>query len=72
VVRAQVRPQKMDFWVRYPDYLAHELMVEFEKTPDEPQLLTLAGQILDSEEPDLRRLPMLRHRFDAFDQPNEP
>jgi hypothetical protein len=67
VVRSQVRLQKLDFWVRYPDYLAHELMVEFEKTPDEPHLLTLAGEILDSEEPDLRRLPMLRHRFGAFE-----
>ena len=68
VVRAQVRLQKLDFWVRYPDYLAHELMVEFEKAPDEPRLLELAAEILDSEEPDLRRLPMLRYRFGAFEQ----
>jgi hypothetical protein len=67
VVRGQLRLQKLDFWVRYPDYLANELMNEYEKTPDEPYLLVLAGDILDSDEPDLRRLPMLRHRFGAFE-----
>ncbi|WP_198958192.1 MULTISPECIES: hypothetical protein [Amycolatopsis] len=67
VVRGQLRLQKLDFWVRYPDYLANELMNEYEKAPDEPYLLVLAGEILDSEEPDLRRLPMLRHRFGAFE-----
>ncbi|MEV0082874.1 hypothetical protein [Saccharopolyspora sp. NPDC050642] len=68
VVRGQLRLQKLDFWVRYPDYLANELMNEYEKAPDEPYLLVLAGDILDSEEPDLRRLPMLRHRFGAFER----
>ncbi|MFT7835711.1 hypothetical protein Q5530_06145 [Saccharothrix sp. BKS2] len=67
VVRTQVKLQKLDFWVRYPDYLANELLTEFEKSPDEPHLLTLAAGILDSDEPDLRRLPMLRHRFGAFE-----
>lgn len=28
VVHTQVRLQKLDFWVRYPDYLAFELMME--------------------------------------------
>ncbi|PJF01985.1 hypothetical protein CUT44_00750 [Streptomyces carminius] len=68
MVRAQVRLQKLDFWVRYPDYLAYELMMEYEKAPDEPALLDLAEDILSSEEPDLRRFPMLRHRFGAFEE----
>ncbi|MGW6360909.1 hypothetical protein ACWFR5_38515 [Streptomyces sp. NPDC055092] len=68
VVRAQVRLQKLDFWVRYPDYLAYELMTEYEKAPDEPGLLDLADEILSSQEPDLRRFPMLRHRFGAFEE----
>lgn len=67
VVHTQVRLQKLDFWVRYPDYLAHELMIEFENAPDERALLTMAKSILNSDEPDLRRLPMLRHRFGAFE-----
>ncbi|MET7549740.1 hypothetical protein ABZS94_28935 [Streptomyces sp. NPDC005500] len=68
VVRAQVRLQKLDFWVRYPDYLAYELMTEYEKAPDELALLDLAENILSSQEPDLRRFPMLRHRFGAFEE----
>lgn len=67
VVRSQVRLQKLDFWLRYPDYLADELMTSFEEYPDDEGLLRLAGEILDSEEPDLRRLPMLRGRFGAFE-----
>lgn len=68
VVRTQVRVQKLDFWLRYPDYLADELLNEFDQYPDDLGLVRLAGEILDSEEPDLRRLPMLRGRFGAFEE----
>ncbi|MEV4800412.1 hypothetical protein AB0K18_10385 [Nonomuraea sp. NPDC049421] len=68
IVHTQVRLQKLDFWVRNPDYLAYELMTEYTKAPEEKALLELAGQILDSEEPDLRRYPMLRHHYGAFEQ----
>lgn len=68
VVHTQVRLQKLDFWVRYPDYLAYELMNEYEAAPEEPGLLELASTILESEEPDLRRFPMLRHKFGAFEE----
>ncbi len=68
VVRTQVRLQKLDFWVRYPDYLAFELMNEYERAPDEPHLLDMAADILNSEEPDLRRFPMLRYKFGAFQE----
>jgi hypothetical protein len=68
VVHTQVRLQKLDFWVRYPDYLAYELMNEYESTPDETGLLDLASTILESEEPDIRRFPMLRHKFGAFEE----
>ncbi|MFG3207334.1 hypothetical protein [Streptomyces sp. NPDC048192] len=68
VVHTQVRLQKLDFWVRYPDYLAFELMNEYEAAPDERGLLSLASDILGSEEPDLRRFPMLRHKFGAFEE----
>ncbi|MDV6212666.1 hypothetical protein R3Q08_30865 [Rhodococcus erythropolis] len=63
-----MRLQKLDFWVRYPDYLAFELMNEYEKAPDEPELLNLAAGILNSDEPDLRRFPMLRYKFGAFQE----
>jgi hypothetical protein len=68
VVRTQVRLQKLDFWVRYPDYLANELLNEYQQYPDSPGLIDEAEQILSSREPDLRRFPMLRGRFGAFEQ----
>jgi hypothetical protein len=68
VVHTQVRLQKLDFWVRYPDYLANELLNEYEAHPDSPGLVDQAEQILSSQEPDLRRFPMLRYRFGAFEQ----
>lgn len=66
VLRTTVRLQKLDFWLRYPDYLALELLNDFEVSREEP-LLDLAGSILDSEEPEVRRYPMLRHRFGAWE-----
>ncbi|MEV4124192.1 hypothetical protein [Nocardia sp. NPDC049707] len=68
VVHTQVRLQKLDFWVRNPDYLAYELMNEYEAAPDVPRLLALAAEILESEEPDLRRFPMLRYKYGAFEE----
>lgn len=67
VVRTQVRLQKLDFWVRNPDYLANELLNDYENGDNDPALLRLAGEILDSEEPELRRYPMLRYLFGAYE-----
>lgn len=65
VVRGQVQLQKLDFWLRNPDYLADELLNDYE-TSRESALLDYAGEILDSEEPEVRRYPMLRNRFGAY------
>jgi hypothetical protein len=67
VVRTQVRLQKLDFWVRNPDYLANELLNDFENGDRDAALLAMAGEILDSEEPELRRYPMLRYLFGAYE-----
>lgn len=67
VVRTQVRLQKLDFWVRNPDYLANELLNDYEEQDQDPSLLQMAGEILDSEEPELRRYPMLRYLFGAYE-----
>jgi hypothetical protein len=67
VVRTQVRLQKLDFWVRNPDYLANELLNDYENGDNDPALLQMAGEILDSEEPELRRYPMLRYLFGAYE-----
>ena len=67
VVRTQVRLQKLDFWVRNPDYLANELLNDYEDGDQDTTLLQMAGEILDSEEPELRRYPMLRYLFGAYE-----
>jgi hypothetical protein len=67
VVRTQLRLQKLDFWVRNPDYLANELLNDYEDRDQDPALLQIAGEILDSEEPELRRYPMLRYLFGAYE-----
>ncbi|SCL27149.1 hypothetical protein GA0074694_4726 [Micromonospora inyonensis] len=68
VVYTQVRLQKLDFWVRNPDYLANELLNDYEADPESPGLVDEAARILAGQEPDLRRFPMLRHRFGAFEE----
>ena len=66
VLRSQSRLQALDFWMRNPDYLANELLTEFEAS-GERDLLTIAQRIFDDREPDLRRLPMVRYLFGAFE-----
>lgn len=66
VLSGEARLQKLDFWLRYPDYLADELLNDYE-TSAERFLLDLAGLILDSEEPELRSIPMLRYKFGAYE-----
>ncbi|MFE1836518.1 hypothetical protein [Streptomyces sviceus] len=66
VMRTQVKLQKLDFWLRNPDYLANELLTAYE-SDREAALLDIAGRILDSEEPEVRRYPMLRHHFGAYE-----
>jgi hypothetical protein len=66
VLRTQVLLQKLDFWLRNPDYLANELLTRYEHDGD-PQDLDLAEQILASDEPEVRRYPMLRYLFGAYE-----
>jgi hypothetical protein len=66
VLRSQMKLQALDFWMRNPDYLADELLSEFEKTGNK-EFLKTAADILDSSEPELRRFPMIRYLFGAFE-----
>lgn len=66
VLRAEGRLQKLDFWLRNPDYLADELLNDYERER-EPINLELAGVILDSDEPEICSIPMLRYLFGAFE-----
>ncbi len=67
VLETQVKLQKIDFWVRNPDFLAATLLKDYE-TSREPYLLQLAEEILTSEEPEVRRCPMIRYLFGAYEQ----
>lgn len=60
------RVQALDFWMRYPEYLADELLSLFEETGD-PTLLDEARRIFDLNEPDLRTVPMMRFYFGAYE-----
>lgn len=60
----------MDFWVRYPDFLAHELLNRYDAT-QEKRYLDLARKIFEDSEPDLRTIPMIRYRFGAFEDLTE-
>ena len=68
LMRGQVRLQKLDFWMRNPDYLADELITEYVTDSSQIWALETARQILDSREPAIRRLPMLKWRFGAFEK----
>jgi hypothetical protein len=65
-MRSQLRLQKLDFWLRNPDYLADELLNEFDKTKSS-DLLAAARKILADREPEIRRLPMTKYLFGAFE-----
>jgi hypothetical protein len=66
VLRTQVALQKLDFWLRNPDYLA-ELLLDMYDEHGDPEYLQQARWILESDEPEVRRYPMLRFRFGAYE-----
>jgi hypothetical protein len=66
VLEGQARLQALDFWMRYPDYLANELLNTYE-AGGAGHLLTTARRIFDDREPDLRHLPMIRYHFGAYE-----
>jgi hypothetical protein len=70
VVHSQVLLQKLDFWLRNPDYLADELISRFESDGNEDDL-DLARQILESDEPEVRSYQMLRYLFGAYEPLDE-
>jgi hypothetical protein len=70
VLYSQVLLQKLDFWLRNPDYLADELVSRFERDGDRGDL-ELARQILESDEPEVRSYQMLRYLFGAYEPLDE-
>jgi hypothetical protein len=65
VFRGEKRAMAIDFLVRYPDYLADELLNRFENEGD-ADALAAAEAIFAAEEPDIRTVSMVRWRRGAF------
>ncbi|WP_299620440.1 hypothetical protein [Pelagibius sp.] len=67
VVHAEKRLQALDFWMRNPDYLASEILNQFDADPTQKKLLKIAETVMDGDEPDIRRLAMQRFLFGAWE-----
>lgn len=65
VFRGEKRAMAIDFMVRYPDYLADELLNRFENEGD-IDALGAAEAIFAADEPDIRTVSMVRWRRGAF------
>jgi hypothetical protein len=66
VITSQKRLQKIDFWVRNPDHLAHALLDGYEMTRN-GHWLRMARAILDTDEPEIRRDAMAKYMFGAYE-----
>lgn len=60
------RALAIDFWLRYPDYLADELLDVYAETGD-ASLLAAVRRIFDEDEPSVRTVWMIRWRRGAYD-----
>src|SRR3954469_6691003 len=61
VIRAELRLQALDFWLRNPDYLAGELLTMVEAGAlDTDEYLPVVEGLLNNPEPDLHWYPMPR------------
>jgi len=67
VIKAEKRLQALDFWIRCPDYLAAELLQMHLKWPEEGYL-DEAFKVMQGDEPDIRRMQMVRFLFGAWEQ----
>lgn len=67
MIKAEKRLQALDFWVRCPDYLAAELLAMHLQSPDQGYLAE-AICVMEGDEPDVRRLGMVRFLFGAWEQ----
>jgi hypothetical protein len=67
IFEGEKRLMAIDFWVRYPDYLADQLLTMDEKSKD-PSLLSEIQTIFNLDEPDVRTIKVLRWRYGAFDR----
>ncbi|NQZ56075.1 MAG: hypothetical protein HRT88_01200 [Lentisphaeraceae bacterium] len=59
------RLMALDFYMRYPDYLANEILNLYEDNQDE-SLLALAKKMMEGDEPDVRTILMVRWKRGAY------
>lgn len=69
VIRSLTRLEKIDFWMRNPDYLADELLSDFELgkltlSDVEPHVV----RMLAGSAPTLHRYPMARYLYGAYER----
>jgi hypothetical protein len=67
IFKGETRLHAFDFWMRNPDYLASELLDGYEATGNSIYRQA-AEAIFECDEPDLRRIPMIRYLFGAFER----
>ncbi|MBT2427594.1 hypothetical protein J7F02_18460 [Streptomyces sp. ISL-112] len=71
VVRSLTRMVKIDFWLRNPDYLAHELLTELEQGRQPPKdTLQLVASMIGGSAPTLHRYPMAKYLYGAYERPD--
>ena len=65
--------EKFDFWVRNPDYLADELLSEFESgTRTLDQIADHVVRMLNEDAPDFHKYPMTRYLYGAYEVVDNP
>lgn len=68
VVSSLIRLQKLDFWLRNPDYLADELLTEFEQgRVSLGEVQPHIQRMLDGDAPQLHTYPMERYIYGAYE-----
>jgi hypothetical protein len=67
VIRAELRLQALDFWLRNPDYLAGELLTMIEEGRSPASDLAVVERLLQDPEPDLHWYPMPRWHYGAYE-----
>lgn len=67
IIQAERKLQALHFWMRNPDYLAYEILSCVEQGRLTADWADELEELLDAEEPELHRFPMLRHRFGAYE-----
>jgi len=71
VFRSEVRIQKIDFLMRYPDYLSFELLELLEEDDsriNKEEIKEEIKSIFENNEPEIRRDDMLRYFFGAYEE----